>query len=319
MRASPEEVVNFCEEHGIDVRHTWDKFQFRYCPSCESQKWKVSLFDTSLRGKCFKCDEIFHIRRYLLEMGLDKGDISKIFGLNKYKQQDDGTILLSQLVTLENTHKGIESNHDVDISKFFRISDWLDHTASKYAIKRGVVPELYEHILIDNDTFSVCFLSTDFYTGKVNGYQLRYVNPQGHAKTWNLPGFKTADNILIYENKGKPVVVCEGPFNAVSAYRYGFTGISTYGANFSERQVKMIKEYVLENDVPVYSGFDMDSAGLKAHFRFKDYLDFYGIEVKKIEPEVGNDLNDSLVESKGYVLTDGPIGSMFSMVDKLID
>lgn len=317
---SVDEVIDFCDFHGIDVRESGSHLVFRHCPSCDSEKWKVSLYDDSFRGKCFRCDETFSIYSYLVETGIEVPEVKKLLYKGGVTKTDEGLIDIPHLSLEKKPEKETISkiNTSVDLSKFFRIDEWPDHKSSLYAKKRGVPEDLYDKILISVDTYGVVFLSHDYYTKVCNGYQIRYVNPLTQAKTYNLPGFQTAENIIVYERKGADIVVCEGPFNAVSAYNYGYTGVSTFGSNFSYNQAMMIMDLADKKKCGVISGFDMDEAGEKGFLIMRDICSEYGYSLKKLIPTTG-DLNDSWMEGKGFTIQDNPEGSHFSMIGGLFE
>lgn len=321
MQPTLEEIYEFCDLHGVDHKESSGHIVFRYCPSCDSEKWKVSLFEESLRGKCFRCDETFSVQSYLYEFGVEPDEIKKLFKKSSVAKDQQGLISLTPIFSEEtlSKEKGSDNTPSVDLSSFMKIEDWPDHPASLYAQKRGVTPDLHSQIMISTHVYGVVFLSHDYETKKCNGYQIRFVNPLTQAKTYNLPGFQTAENIIIYEREGADAVICEGPFNAVSAYNYGFTGIATFGSNFSARQAEMIIDFVKKRGCKLYSGFDMDEAGEKAFFIMKDVLDERGIQLLKIVPETGNDLNDSWMAGKGYTITTDFEGSHFSLIGGLFE
>lgn len=183
------------------------------------------------------------------------------------------------------------------LAKFFKISDWSDHPAAQYAVRRGVPPEFYDRVLIDPETNAVVFVVEEPHG--VVGYQKRFVNPiSPDFKTKSSPGFEKTKHLLHFPREGAKILVCEGPFTALAAWHFGYYAICTFGSGVSEEQVKLIAELSDRLLQPVGVAFDLDAAGYKGFTAIRSGMfwkdqDIFKVEVDAPDLPEGFDLNDA--------------------------
>jgi hypothetical protein len=311
-----EEFENFLDENGIDYKHSGQSIVMKECPECGSKSWKVHFFrerDDNFKpffGKCFsgKCEKKFSSFSYLISFGIDKSIVYKLHG--KDPEVNLKNMLPSIIINEKPKKVVLEPDIEVNISKFFKISDWPDHPASKYAMKRKLPEDLYSKVYINPDNNSVVFLC--YKDGKVVGYQERYImpiNPNMKAKT--SYGFKVSEYIMEFANSGD-IAVCEGPFTATSAYSLGYYAICTFGSNISENKLKKIANLAKKLNKKVGIAIENkiengklcnDDANLKAYNKIKNFMFWEKIETFKIYPE-DKDLNDALINNKRILQLD---------------
>lgn len=306
-----EEFLGFLDTNGVEYHTTDRSIVFRESPCC-GRADKIYFFKDSndngngaFHGKCLKCDTQWNSRSYLTEMGVDTGAITALHGIENLD-----TFALSTLPILDT---GVNSKeHQVALipeeppkefstSGFFEVSDWPDHEAAKYAVSRGWTPEWKGALMIDIMANAVVFVCTE--AGKIIGYQKRFVKPlDPKKKTKSVAGWRKTRHVMVFPGNGD-ITVCEGPFNALSAWHYGRYGIATFGSSVSERQVDMIAEIAKREGKDVGIAFDLDRAGRKGYRRLRLSLYWRGVTAYSVKPESGNDLNDSWKAGKGIIVT----------------
>jgi hypothetical protein len=187
-----------------------------------------------------------------------------------------------------------------DGSQFIGLKAIPNNPITKYAVSRGVNLEAHGGVIkACMDTNAVVFLC-----GEV-GWQKRFIKPNNpKVKTLTMPGFDAHDNIIVLENGSKDVWICEGPFTAVAAWNYGFTGICTFGAGISSQQLEKIKEISLDKGIKIGICFDMDEAGDKGVNKILKFFYGYDDMIYRVVPEEGNDLSESWEKSKKYNILD---------------
>jgi len=298
--------IAFLDKAGIRYKEKSKAISLQDCPSCGSETFKVDLYKdeekdwNKLYGKCHKCQEEFDSYGYLIDIGQDRVAVKALHNFAGKAPENFDTLDILGEVAREKAEppKFTPTIHSVD--HLTSIGVWGKHPASKYATSRGVTPELFDDIMIDHRVNAVAFLCRE--KGDVVGYQYRLVKPEDpSAKSWNPPSFKKNHHVLHWKNSG-PIAICEGPFTAVAAYNFGFEAICTFGAAVSIRQMDLIYNIIKESNKETYVAFDKDAAGVSGYFALKRSLK--GINVERILPEVGNDLNDSWDKGKGWVKDD---------------
>lgn len=107
-----------------------------------------------------------------------------------------------------------------------------------------------------------------YFKGKAVGFHGRALNPDMEPRYYNSPGFDIKDYLFNYDGcvKGKPLIIVEGAFNAMSMWEKGFTNVvATFGTKFTPKQVQLMFSLAPESIVIC---FDRDSdktrAGQKA-------------------------------------------------------
>jgi hypothetical protein len=297
MIAQPEDVIEICQRFGIEVSHSSNRLRFKVCPSCGQDKWKLWLFDATLAGSCFRCRATFSIRKLLKDYGVPLSEIASIVKINYSESAFALLDLTPELV--ETKIKPVLA--DLPRNRYFQISEWPTHPVSLYALSRGVPEDLFDLILIDVVANAVVFLVYEY--GKLIGMQSRYLNPVNkNMKTYTAKEFKTGECLLIYPREEGDIVLCEGPFNAVSAYCWGHTGVCFFGSKVSKYQVDKLCELHQQTSKKIYCAFDMDDAGWHGYLQVRDLCGLRGVEVLQVVPDYGNDLNESWIKGGKYTI-----------------
>lgn len=315
-----DQILDICARNGIEVQLVSSRFRFHDCPFCGDTKWKVWLYenDDSVAGKCFKCDKKFSIYILLQKYGLSNEQLREICSKRIVNAEDDTDFSL--LALPENIEAVKTEIVDGEWNKmaawrYWNIEDKPNHPASLYAISRGIKPALYPEVKIDIQNNAVVFLVRDSERNLI-GFQSRYVEPKTGNKTYTAFGFKTANSLLRYFNIGD-IFVCEGPFNAVTAHNWGHTGLCTFGSKISDYQLKEIRYIAQKLKKKICCAFDEDDAGYHAYLQVKDVCLGYGIEVMRVRPDFGNDLNDSWKNDTGYEVIEEKDLSLYHFLPEL--
>jgi hypothetical protein len=247
-----------------------------------------------------KCETRTNSYAFLLNLGFAKETVDAMHG-----HRADGIATLRMMPALDlfggknevappETPPVIEP---VDISLFVAIPDIMQHPAAQYAINRGWTESQVKDILVDYFSAAVVFVIRE--KGEVVGYQRRFIKPfDPKFKTMSSKGFLKRRFVVEYPNDGD-ICICEGPFTALSAWHYGYHAICTFGSNVGELQLDKMSEVAKETGKNVAIAFDLDSAGRKGYLRIRNTMFWRGVSTYRIEPEIGNDLNDSWKAGKG--------------------
>lgn len=281
-----DKFIDLCEEQGVVFKDAGQGLRFHECPFCGTNKWKAWLFKESLKGRCAKCERGYTGQSLLIAYGIDRAIVEASFGVSTDCELD----LDSDLE---------ESEDEDEVPEIAWLQNWCtidsmpDHEASKYAISRGVDESLYEEVLINPSANSVVFLCKSL-LGKVIGYQSRFLHPGLGPKTATMTGFQARLSVMFYLRAGRPIVACEGPFDAVAAYRMGFSAGCCFGSNLSYAQLVAFQMAMAQNGSKgLIAGFDNDSAGERAKRKFLNFCVDSDIPVRVAYPEFGKDLNES--------------------------
>jgi len=304
-----EDFTDALEEIGVAWQEIGQSIVIQSCPACGSQNWKVHLKverpneEEPFLGKCFagQCQEGYSSFKYLLAAGMEWVDVMRVHGKDPTSSLRGLTPNVDELLEMvtesEPTLKLGDAIEESILANFFKISDWLDHPASIYAIKRGVPPEFYDRVLIDPETNAVVFVvQTD---DGVAGYQRRFIDPVSpRLKTKTSSGFRSHQNLMHFPREGAKILVCEGPFTALAAWHFGYYGVCTFGSGVSGEQVKLISELSDRLLQPVGVAFDLDAAGQKGFAAIRSGMFWKNQEIFKVEVDapdlpVGFDLNDA--------------------------
>ena len=294
----------FLTANGFEFKDNGKSVILRVCPECGNSAWKVGFSQDlpesgdRVLGKCFKCDTGFSSVSYLLASEIDKAEVFDLHGIRK-TADEKADLTLGKLETLGVQKSLVAAQETVfSLDEFTPMGDCLGSYHSKYAISRGVPPALYKDVMVDFKGGSVVFPVIE--NGKVAGYQKRLLFPGDPSRKAHTPsGFRKAEHILEYPCGGD-ILVVEGPFTAISGYVFGFHSICTFGAGVSGKQLDMIEKIALATGKRIAVGYDLDHAGLVGLYRIKNTMERRGIEVYRIMPEAGNDLNDAWAAGKGY-------------------
>lgn len=301
------------DELGIGYKESGVSLEVETCPECETGSYRVlfrvhgvdedeaQFFGRCLRGSCLQGYSSFS---YLKKSGMALSRVRKahgqdpdsnLRGLSPPEPSNTLDMHISRPIKIEEN-----TPQELDLSDFFPIWSWPDHPASLYAIKRGYCEEFKDSILIDSKTNGVVFLVNEGL--KTVGYQTRFLNPiSKHMKTKTSAGFSKSNKIMHFPKDGADILVCEGPFTALSAWHYGYYGVCTFGSSVSKTQIKLIADLADKLNVGVGYALEDDEAGRKGFNSLRAGLFWLGKSLFQIKPEVGADLNDSWQAGKGCV------------------
>lgn len=300
-----EDFTDLLDEIGVEHRLSGKSLAVKECPACGRGKYKV-LFNMSvyeegepLIGRCMSgsCGEVFSSIRYLLAQGVSKSKVEAIHGNNTEEN-------LKSMFSFENVDYNskdidiINEAEAINISQFTPLSFMPDHQISKYATKRGYVELFSNKIMMNLNTLAVSFIIHNKDNNPI-GYQERFIMKGAMPKCKTSTGFKR-DFVMAFPNDGD-IVVCEGPFTALSAWHFGFYGVCTFGANFTKKQLEGIIEIAKKYNKKVLYAMDNDEAGISSFGKFRAMMIFRGYgDIPVIVPEVGKDLNDSWMTGKRW-------------------
>jgi len=305
-------LKDFLEQEDVEYKDAGERIYLKECFECGNGKWKVSFKEPrndrhrAIWGICFRCSATFSSYRYLVDLGFSRENIKELHGFDVATPTEE-LIQFAEVIVEGNADKNIDTSDPrpaqvIDTSRFISIKSWPNHPASLYAKRRGVPEALYPHVMIDPDVNAVVFLCIE--DGKPIGWQKRFVNPYPESfKTLNPPAdvFKKSQHIIEYPNSGS-IVVCEGPFTGVAAWNYGYHAIVTFGSGISLEQIAKIEEIATTTKKSIYVSFDLDAAGFKGFFKIKNYFNRRGVDVLRLYPNSGNDLNDAWMSESGVTV-----------------
>ena len=293
--------LTFCQENGIIFKHAGSGIRFQDCPSCGSSRYKAFLYTSNgpLLGSCAKCDWKFSAKSFLLESGFEENEILEACGLDISMEIENTKTEQKQETNPNEVPTIIKPNY------WISIEDDPSLPASQYALKRHVTEPLYSRVLIDTQEDGVVFIVTDTKNREI-GWQVRYRVPKNpKMKTKTMPGFKCHDNLFFLINKKNPLVLCEGGFDTIAAYKLGYSSASFFGSNPSIAQMNIVEYLLLYYSIPkVIVCFDQDEPGIKASLKSASFLEENNIEYSFGIPEAGKDISESLDVGKGITLSD---------------
>lgn len=314
-----DDFKEFLEEYGIEYYEAGQSLCLKECPACGSSRFKVLLRvhnvdldedDGVFFGRCQRgsCEEGYSSIKYLLRMGVPKHEVLTLHGRDPIAALENFANPGLKPKKDELAFTGLESNNStpkeepekvISISEFHKISAWPNYPASLYAIKRGVTEHFYDEILVDVDVNAVVFICRNA-NGDPIGYQKRFVKPTNpDMKTQTSAGWSKTKHILNYPNDGD-ILICEGPFTAVSAWSYGFHAVCTFGSHVSNQQIEQIIEIAEKTGKEIGVAAENDKAGLKAYKAVRSHMYWKDRKIFRVYPETGKDLNDSWQAGKTY-------------------
>ena len=303
MSFTVEKFEDFLTANNIDFKDNGRSVILQSCPECGDAKWKVWFSHDMpesgdrLLGKCFKCSKGWSSVSYLLESEIEKKEVLDLHEINRTAGENEG-LKLEKLSLVPMAKAQEDKTMEFSLSDFIPMKDCLNSYHAKYAISRGVPPALYDKVLVDFKGGSIVFPVME--RGRCVGYQKRLLKPADPSRKAHTPiGFEKGKHVLEYENNGDLLAV-EGPFTAISGFVFGFHSLCTFGAGVSSEQLNIISEIAERTGKRVAVGYDTDAAGVKGLFKIKNCLERRGIEVYRVIPEFGSDLNDSWQAGKSY-------------------
>lgn len=249
-----------------------------YTASCPFHEDKNPSFSISKKGLwiCFSC--------------LEKGNINKLIKMLGYSESDFlDNIKLINLMLSNNE----EAKKNTKISDFFYYTYKLNNipeyllnrleinTIQRFKLGYTTIPKYSNRIIIPV-----------FYNKKFVGFNARAIDSNQIPKYLNSEtDMKTY--IFNYDDlePNKPLLICEGAFNCMSAWEKGFkNATATFGTSVSPEQIRLITSL---NPSEIIIGFDNDSnmAGNKASQKLanmlKDFWDIYYLPLP-----LDRDIND---------------------------
>jgi hypothetical protein len=302
---TPEEFEEALDELGVEHKRSGRSIVVKDCPACGSADFKV-IFNTfsggdgsPLLGKCLrgKCGEGYSSFKFFAKLGIGQAKNNRLHGkttetaISEHDRKPDP----DEFGVIAKEQKKQQVQPDTDLTKFMKISQWPDHPASKYAIRRGVLPDEHDFVLIDPINNAVVFVIKK--NGKTVGYQRRFVHPYDpKMKTQTSYGFSRTKNILDIPNSGK-ILICEGPFTAIAAWHYGYHAVCTFGSSVSNEQLEQILAIGQDQSKAIAIAVENDDAGDKSFQKVLSYM--YWLDVKVFEVRADKefkDLNDAWVK-----------------------
>lgn len=251
-----------------------------YTASCPFHEDKNPSFSISKKGLwiCFSC--------------LEKGNINKLIKILGYSEADflDNIKLINLMLSDNNNNN---SKKEKKINDFFY-----------YTYKLNNIPNyLLNRLEIDTiQRFKLGYTTIPKYSNRIIipiFYNKRFVGFNARALDVNqIPKYLNSETdikkyIFNYDNleRNKPLLICEGAFNCMSAWEKGFkNATATFGTSVSADQIKLITSL---NPTEIIIGFDNDSntAGNKASQKLammlKDFWDVYYLPLP-----LDKDIND---------------------------
>jgi hypothetical protein len=307
-----ENFKRYLDSVDINYKESGSSLAIEECPVCGDKRYivlfRIRGVDPSkpLLGRCHTgvCQQNYSSISFLLKLGLSWEEAHEIHGTTPEKALKELTLFdeisSSDPKKKNNEEKQIITREQiVDISNFFSISDC---DISKYAIRRGYVNEF-------KDTFKVDILSRALVIICRNdkkdpiGYQRRFLdNIPGIAKVKSSVDFPKTTSLLKFPKKSD-ILICEGPFTALSAWHYGYYGVCTWGSA-SINQLEKINQLSQDLGVNVAVSPDNDPAGENYARNIASYFHWKGKGIYTVSSEIGNDLNDSWQENRGFIKKD---------------
>lgn len=298
-------VLEVFDHFQIEYKTNKKSIILKHCPACGKDKNSVWLFKpqnpgtSATKGNCWVCGEVFSTYTYLEQYGFDKTEILRELKETISPRVWDMPDILTARKQAEIPIGPLMEEIKVP-SHFFKVTDWPQHPASIYARSRGVVGKIGETVFIDPIDNSVAFPM--FYEQKLVGFQKRYVNPTT-IKTKTDANLNKGQCFIKLGDPSHPILIVEGPFDAVAAVWMGYYAYCTMGAAISRYQARQIAlEVNNRGEESVKVALDPDLAGERGTREVAIILNNYGIEVDKcVIPSQYNDLNDYLCRHTGMV------------------
>lgn len=311
-----EEFEILLEENGFEYYTSGKSIALKECPTCGGNNFKVLLrvedVDESqpFFGRCQKgsCRQGYSSISWLVKMGMPFQEAQIAHGLNPAENFKKNVIEEHEFSNISKPEfRTQEKKEQViyhDTSRLLSVEDWVNHPVSQYAMKRGYVGTFGDIIKVDKSEGAVVFLVLDK-DGNCVGYQKRFLYPSNpDIKTKSSKGFKSNEHLLWFENQeDDDIVICEGPFTALSAWHYGYTGVCTFSAHLGKKQLEDIMVVAMARGVNIGVAFDRDKAGLTGLNKIKNFMHWNDIKTFEIQPKSGNDLNDSWQNESGIIIT----------------
>lgn len=258
-----------------------DEYLF-YCPKCKHHKRKLSINLEKNVFKCWKCEY----------SGISITTLIKWFAPNKLHlwQGYDNVIDLAEYIDFDGKLKfDDEETIELELPKDF-ISlvgnhDMIANSIRKYLYSRNVTEDkinVYKIGYAIRGPFkqNIIFPSFDK-TGNLNYYVGKNKKYYTNAP---IPKFKIIFNEL-YINWNKPVILCEGIFDALNI---GQNAIPILGSTLSKKS--LLFKRLIEHQVTVVLALDKDAE--KKEKRISSMLLDHGLMVKKMIVEPYKDVGE---------------------------
>ena len=305
-----KEVFDLC---GVDFKTNRRSFILRDCPECGRSKYSVWMFrpdDTSTArtgGCCWICGHRYSTYSYLIAAGNEPQMVSAFLQMNA--DSADTNAENWQLPDFKPTEADLQPTgheyQDITIPEhYIKVWQYDSHPAAKYARRRGIVGALANQAYVDPRSNAVAFPITA--DNKIIGFQRRFVEPGTGMKVHTDGGLNRERAFIRMGAESLPILVVEGPFDAVAAAWFGFHGVSTMGASITKTQAQTLAMMAIQQDATyphIGICLDNDEAGEAGSRFLARALDAYGVGFTKYAPLPGfKDLNEVLMEGTGVAL-----------------
>ena len=215
----------------------------------------------------------------------------------KWLIENFGHIYVTNKISLE----------EINLKKEKKEKDYLDESILEgfsdyhpYMTKRGLSDETIKKFELKYDPE---YKAIVFPVRHVDGKLAFLTRRSTEGKRFYID--KGADKSVIYllynivKDNIKEVVVCEGQFNRLTSWQYGYPRIALLGAGTTEEQIDVLNKTGIKHYILCY---DNDPAGKKGASRFKKFIrkDVFVDEVTMPE---GRDINDLTKEEFDKLLS----------------
>lgn len=188
------------------------------------------------------------------------------------------------------------SLEEIDLTKEKKEKDYLDESIldgfsdyHPYMTKRGLSDEIIKKFELKYDPE---YRAIVFPVRHIDGKLAFLTRRSTEGKKFYID--KGADKSVIYllynilKDNIKEVIVCEGQFNRLTSWQYGYPRIALLGAGTTEEQVEVLNKTGIKHYILAY---DNDPAGKKGANRFKKFIR-KDVFVDEITMPEGKDIND---------------------------
>ena len=294
-------IYKYLDSRGLDYKESDEEFILRECPVCGKRKWKFYIKSSHpYLSHCFNCKIGLNLAQLVSEIECwpIRKSIEYVYGkdvreskLSKLKRKSMKDVILDR--SEENT-----------ILNFYPEIIKLDHV-HPYLKSRGITKDIINfydlHIAYDGRHKDRIIIPV-YQDGILKGWQGRdFTGKQSKGRKILSPkGFKKSRYMLGYDSckqkKAKYAVLCEGPFDAMMAYKHN--SLAIFGKELSTAQFNLL--LILSGHVKtLYIGLDPEEVETINEVS-KDLSLFFDIFVLPIPK--GKDLGDSTQkEIDGYI------------------
>lgn len=231
---------------------------------------------SKLIGECFDADANFGkkwlVQNYIGDVLIEHSE--NIFPEDFLQESEEKSYLdESCLDEFDEWHEYLERRHlSKDVCKRFKVR--YDRKTSSI-----VFPVWNEHN-------KLCFLTRRSVLNK------RFNIPSSVEKPIYLLNF-------VIKSKVNYSIICESQINALYCQSLGLSAVATFGCNFTDKQLNILKKSGIRYFI---IGYDGDEAGRESAKKLSRELSRYGIFVDILHLPDGKDLNDLSLDEIKYLL-----------------